>query len=239
MNEWTFNEFKHCGVDYSDTTQAARYDEEHQKFRNFEQEIIDLLKNLSLDSPEKMTLIDLGCGTGASSIAASRHFKKIYAVDVSEAMINCARNKAKKQGIMNIEFINSGFLSYEHKFELADIVLSKAALHHLPDFWKQIALLKMNKMLKTNGILYLFDIVFHFQPSEYEEKINNWISNFGKVAGSKLKKEVETHIRDEFSTFSWVMEEMLNKAGFTIEKVNTPDGMQTEYFCRKSECKTI
>jgi len=93
-------------------------------------------------------------------------------------MINCARNKAQKQGITNIEFINAGFLSYEHKFELADIILSKAALHHLPDFWKQIALLKMNKMLKMDGILYLFDIVFHFPPSEYEEKINNWISHF-------------------------------------------------------------
>ena len=239
MNEWMFNEFKHCGVDYSDVSQASNYDEEHQKFRNFDQEIIDLLNNLSLDNPKEITLIDLGCGTGASSIAASKYFKKIYAVDVSEAMIDCARNKAKKQGIMNIEFINSGFLSYEHKFESADIVLSKAALHHLPDFWKQIALLKMNKMLKMDGILYLFDIVFHFPPSEYKEKINNWISNFEKVAGSKVKKEIEIHIKEEFSTFNWIMEEMLSKAGFAIDKIVTPDGMQTEYFCRKAEEKNV
>jgi ubiquinone/menaquinone biosynthesis C-methylase UbiE len=239
MNEWTFNEFKHCGVDYSDTTQAAHYEEEHQKFRNFEQEIIDLLNNLSLDNPQKMTLIDLGCGTGATSIAASRYFKKIYAVDVSEAMINCARKKTKEQGIKNIEFINSGFLSYEHKFESADIVLSKAALHHLPDFWKQIAFLKINKMLKMNGILYLFDIVFNFPPLEYEEKINNWISHFEQIAGRKVKKEIEIHIKEEFSTFNWIMEGMLSKAGFNIEKINTPDGMQTEYFCRKSEEKNI
>lgn len=239
MAKWTFNEFKYCGVDYSDTAQAEHYDEEHQKFRNFDQEIIDLLKNLSLDSPEKMTLIDLGCGTGASSIAASKHFKKIYAVDVSKAMISCARKKAQKQGIKNIEFINAGFLSYEHKFESADIILSKAALHHLPDFWKQIALLKMNKMLKMDGILYLFDIVFHFQPSEYEEKINNWISHFEKIAGEKIKKEIQTHIKEEFSTFDWILKEMLNKAGFIIYKIITPDGMQTEYFCNKSEEKII
>jgi ubiquinone/menaquinone biosynthesis C-methylase UbiE len=233
MNEWTFNEFKHCGVDYSDTAQAERYDEEHQKFRNFEQEIKDLLKHLALDTPEEMTLIDLGCGTGATAVAASKYFKKIYAVDVSEAMINCARKKAQAQDIKNIEFINSGFLSYEHKSEPVDIVLSKAALHHLPDFWKQIALLEMNKMLKADGILYLFDIVFHFPPAQYEEKINSWISHFEKVAGNSFKKEVETHIKDEFSTFNWVMERMLDKAGFTIEKVNTPDGLLTEYFCRK------
>lgn len=233
MNEWTFNEFKHCGVDYSDTAQAEHYDEEHQKFRNFEQEVKDLLKNLALDDPAEMTLVDLGCGTGATAVAASRYFKKIYAVDVSEAMINCARKKAQAQGIKNIEFVNSGFLSYEHKTEPVDIVLSKAALHHLPDFWKQIALLNINKMLKANGILYLFDIVFHFPPSQYKEKINSWISHFENVAGSSFKKEVQTHIKDEFSTFNWIMEGMLDKAGFTIEKVTTPDGLLTEYFCRK------
>jgi len=239
MNEWIFDEFKHCGVDYSDADQAVRYDEEHQKFRNFDQEIVDLLNDLSLDTPEKMTLIDLGCGTGATSISASRYFKNIYAVDVSEAMINCARKKAQEQGIINIEFINSGFLNYNSGTKMADIILSKAALHHLPDFWKQIALLKMNKMLKMNGILYLFDIAFHFSPAEYKEKINNWISHFEKIAGNKLKKEVQTHIKEEFSTFNWIMKEMLSKAGFTIDKIVSPDGMQTEYFCRKSEEKDI
>jgi len=233
MKEWTFNEFKHCGVDYSDAAQAAVYDEEHQKFRNFEQEVADLLKALALDKPETMTLIDLGCGTGAFAVAAAKHFKKIYAVDVAEAMLDCARKKAMGQGITNIEFVNSGFLNYEHEAGTADMVFSKAAFHHLPDFWKQAALLKMNKMLKPGGILYLFDIVFHFPPETYEEKINGWISGFEKIAGPEFKKEVETHIRDEYSTFNWIMEGMLSRAGFAIDKIVTPDGIQTEYFCRK------
>ncbi len=232
MNNWTFDEFVHCGVDYSDAAQVERYDKEHQKFRNYEQEVLDLLKNLSMDTPEKMTLIDLGCGTGATSIYAAEYFKKLYAVDVSEVMISCARKKAIKSGIKNIEFIHSGFLSYEHKAEPVDMVLSKIALHHLPDFWKQIALLRMNKMLKKDGILYLFDIVFHFSPSNYKEEINNLISQYDKF-GDELKKEVEIHIKEEFSTFNWIMEGMLSRAGFVIEKLNIPDSMQAEYFCRK------
>jgi ubiquinone/menaquinone biosynthesis C-methylase UbiE len=237
MNEWTFNEFKHCGVDYSDVSQAAAYDDEHEKFRNFEQEVIDLLKALALDKPEEMTLIDLGCGTGAFSIAAARHFRKIYAVDVAEAMLDCARKKAQEQDITNIEFVNSGFLSYKPEPGSADMVLCKAALHHLPDFWKQTALLNINKMLKPGGIFYLFDIVFHFPPEEYEEKINGLISHFAKIAGPKFREEVETHIRDEYSTFNWIMEGMLERAGFVIDKVVAPDGMLTEYFCRKIEEK--
>jgi len=233
MNTWTYNEFKHCGVDYADVKQAENYDNQHQKFRNYEQELIGMIEFLSLQNTQEMTLIDLGCGTGATAILASAKFKRIYAVDVSEVMINQA--KTKMATINNIEFINSGFLSYEHKAEPADIVLTKAAFHHLPDFWKQIALINMNKMLKLGGILYIFDIVFHFEPTEYKNKINDWVTGFEIKAGKEFRTEVETHIRDEFSTFNWVMEGMLKKAGFIIEKSRTSDGFITEYFCKKVE----
>lgn len=233
MNNWTYNEFKHCGVDYSDIKQAEIYDEQHQKFRDYEKEVIDLLHDLSLDNPKDLTLIDLACGTGATTIHAARFFKKIFAVDVSEVMIKQAKRKAEKGNISNIDFIQSGFLTYEHKAEPVDIVLTKAALHHLPDFWKQIALLRINKMLKMGGVFYLFDVVFHFPPQEYIEKINHFISVFEKSAGEKFKEEVETHIRDEYSTFSWIMEGMMERAGFEIEKSRTSDGFVTEYFCKK------
>lgn len=31
--------------------------------------------------------------------------------------------------------------------------MTRVALHHLPDFWKQVALLRMNAMLKMGGML--------------------------------------------------------------------------------------
>lgn len=76
-----------------------------------------------------------------------------YAVDVSEVMIQQAVRKAQSAKISNIAFIHAGFLSYEHQEEPADIVLTRVALHHLPDFWKQVALLRMNAMLKMGGML--------------------------------------------------------------------------------------
>ena len=233
MNNWTYDEFEHCGVDYSNKSTADQYDNDHEEFRNYEQEAKDLLQKLSLKNSKDMSLIDLGCGTGAISIAISKHFKQLFAVDISDEMLLIAKKKAKDQGIDNISFINSGFLTYEHKEAPADIVISKAALHHLPDFWKQIALMKINKMLKMNGRFYLFDIAYHFAPQEYEETINSWIQKFESIAGGSFKKEVETHIRDEFSTFSWIIEKMLKEAGFSIDQVISPDKMQTEYFCTK------
>jgi putative AdoMet-dependent methyltransferase len=232
MDNWFYNEAKQCGVNYSDMNLAAQYDEKHNKFRNYEKEVNYLINELSLNNSKNMTLIDFGCGTGAFSVNASKYFKKIYAVDVSEAMIYQAKKKTKPQK-NNITFINSGFLSYEHTEDPVDIIISSAALHHLPDFWKQIALLRINKMLKLNGIFYLFDIVFQFEPTLYKEKINNFISDFTVKAGNDFKSELEIHIREEYSTFDWIMKGIIKNAGFKIERSKSNDGFSTEYICIK------
>ena len=63
---------------------------------------------LGLQNMENMTIVDLGCGTGAISIYAAGWLKTVYAVDVSGAMIENAR---KKHGgnLPNLKFINAGF----------------------------------------------------------------------------------------------------------------------------------
>lgn len=233
MHKWIFNEYKHCGVDYSNVKQAEIYDNQHQKFRDYEQEFINMLKFLELENTQDLTIVDLGCGTGATSVYAAEKFRKVFAVDVSEVMLEQAKRKIAYEHIDNVEFSNAGFLSYKHDAEQADIVMTKTAFHHLPDFWKQIGLLRMNQMLKLDGILYIHDVVFHFEPTNYIGKISNWISGLEKVAGAEFKAEVETHIRDEFSTFNWILEGMLTKAGFIIEKCRTSDEFITEYVCKK------
>ncbi len=232
MPNWQYDEFKHCGVDYAKAEQAEAYDERHQKFRNYEQEFHDMLDFLDLNDTREMSLIDLGCGTGATAIYAAQSFERVYAVDVSEVMIVQARRKVDASQT-NLTFIQAGFLTYEHADDPVDLVMTKVAFHHLPDFWKQIALLRMNRMLKSQGLLYLHDVVFQFEPQDYIERISGWIEGFVKVTGEKFQPEVETHIRDEYSTFGWILEQMLDKAGFAIEQSRSPDGFITEYACRK------
>lgn len=229
---WLYNESRHCGVDYSNVEQAEVYDHKHQKFRDYEKEFMGMMQFLGISDPEDKIIIDLGCGTGASSILAAGLFKTVFAVDVSEVMLETAKRKLA-ENVQNIKFVNAGFLSYEHEGEPADVVITKAAFHHLPDFWKQIALLRINGMLKPGGLLYIHDVVFHFDPQEYIGRINSWISGFDKVAGEEFRSEVETHIRDEYSTFGWIMKGIIERAGFTVERCKSDDGFVTEYACRK------
>ncbi|NLD99541.1 MAG: methyltransferase domain-containing protein [Fibrobacter sp.] len=90
MSNWMYNEFKHCGVDYSDEETVSTYNKNHQSFRDYEKEFNGILDFLSLKQTEHLSLIDLGCGTGAISRFAVRRFKKVYAVDVSQEMLKIA-----------------------------------------------------------------------------------------------------------------------------------------------------
>jgi len=60
--------------------------------------------------------------------------------------------------------VQAGFLSYEHEGNAADIVYSRNALHHLPDFWKAVALERIAGILKPDGTPRLRDLVFDFDP---------------------------------------------------------------------------
>ncbi len=233
MHDWIYNEFKHSGVDYSDAHEAENYDRRHEQFRDFEKEFAGMLSFLCLENPGEMSMIDLGCGTGVFTTIAAEKFKKVFAVDVSEIMIEQAKTKINQNNTGNVEFIHSGFLSYKHSGEPVDLIISKVAFHHLPDFWKQAALLNMNKMLKPGGILYINDVVFNFPPANYKEKINGWISEFELKVSKEFTKEIKTHIRDEYSTFTWILEGMIKRAGFEIEKKRHNDDFMAEYKCNK------
>lgn len=234
MERWAYDEFAHCGVDYSQQSQAKAYDENHQSLRDYDAEFASMLGLLGLRETSGLTALDIGCGTGLTSVQLATRFKKVVAIDVSEEMLAQAKERAARQGVTNIDFVHAGFLTYEHAGALADVVITKTALHHLPDFWKQIALLRMNAMLKPGGLLYLLDVVFNFEAAEHRGRINGWIGNFAKVVPPAFVSEIETHISSEFSTFRWILDEMLRRAAFSIEQWQSKDDFVAEYVCKKT-----
>ena len=231
--QWQYDEMRFCGVKFDKEEFAQKYDKHHQKFRDYKKETDELIQLLAPGS--QATVIDMGCGTGAFAIHAASYFRKIYAVDVSQAMIKCTIKKAQQANIDNIEFYHGGFLTYTHTDEPADAVVSKLALHHLPDFWKQIALRRLAKIIKPGGKLFLFDVVFSFDYRQYESYIPEYIQLMTERLGNEMKQEIDTHFRQEYSTFDWIMEGMLEKAGFEINKADYKEGFFATYLCTKKE----
>ena len=218
---WRYNEMKPCGLNYNHTILARMYDSCHRLVRDFKQEAEQIIGLLALGS--EATVIDMGCGTGAFALHAAPYYRKVHAVDVSKAMLRRARKKAKKARLGNIEFHHGGFLTYEHRAEPADAISSVAALHHLPDFW----------MLKPNGKLHLFDVVFSFDAARYESGCKRFVKAISARMGSTGQIESETHLREEYSTCDWIMEGLLDKAGFDMEIADRKDDFLTTYLCTK------
>lgn len=228
---WLYDEFQQTGTDFEDAAQVAVYDRNQSS--STPQAEQELLTKLGLASGD--TVIDFGCGTGTFAIQAALMGAQVHAVDVSQAMLNYAQQKAKTAGVFDrIQFHHHGFLTYEHDTPPVDFIITKSALHHLPDFWKMVALLRMALMLKDGGMLYLRDAIFSFDPADYRLRINAWIERVAKPPGAGwTTQDFETHVREEYTTFGWIVEQMLTQSGFDVEIADYPTSEYAEYICRK------
>jgi putative AdoMet-dependent methyltransferase len=231
--KWYYDENKPCGVDYTSYEEVAVYDEMHMKFRDYEKGADEIIKRLDL-GPDSV-VIDMGCGTGAFALNASRKCRLVYAVDISATMLNYCREKAGKHNLFNIFFCKAGVLTYEHTGEPADAIICIAVLHHLPGFWKQIALNRCFSMLKPGGKLLLFDIVFPSDDGSLPAGIEEWILSIESMANARLAREAEIHVREEFSTYDWIIEGFIKRSGFHIDKAEYGPGFNTTYICVKPE----
>jgi putative AdoMet-dependent methyltransferase len=228
---WRYDERKCCGVNFDSFFVARSYDQYHQTFRDYRREAEQIVAALGLD--HSATVLDMGCGTGAFAIPAAWHYRKVHAVDVARAMLGRARRKAKKAGLANLEFHRGGFLTYQHTDHPVDAVVSVAALHHLPDFWKLVALHRLASMLKADGRLYLFDVVFSFDVGCCGPLIERFIEKMSTRTGPDSRRAAQTHVREEYSTCTWIMEGLLERAGFQIDAADYPDDFLAAYLCTK------
>lgn len=229
--KWQYDEMNQIGVDYTDISEVEAYDSHMKKLRNIRKETEEIIELIGLTVDH--VLLEFGTGTGEFATKVAQHCSKVYAVDISPIMLEFASKKAQSQSISNIEYCHAGFLTYRHSGMPLDVIVSQLALHHLPDFWKLVALKRIYSMLKKGGKFYLRDTVYSFDVNNYEDFFNNWLSGIKQIAGEELAKDTEIAIRDEFSTCDWIMEELIKRAGFEIDIVNYHQGFLAVYVCRK------
>jgi SAM-dependent methyltransferase len=224
--EWFPDETSGAGAEHLDALYVATYD---QKSRTDPSE--DVYRLLALGLDEDSTVVDIGAGTGAFAAAIARHCRRVVAVDVSPAMVDVLRSKP----IANVESVLGGFLSYEHTGGPADAVYSRNTLHHLSDFWKVVALHRVRDMLRPGGVLLLRDLVYAFDPDETVDTIQAWLDGaVDDAATGWTRDELVTHIREEHSTFDWLLRPMLERVGFRIDGAEvSPSKTYGMYVCVK------
>jgi SAM-dependent methyltransferase len=226
---WVVDELAHAGRENLDPAHVARYDGKEDGGAAAE---VAALRAAGLS--ETATVVDIGAGTGQFTLAVAGFVRRVIAVDVSPAMLEHLRTKLHVHGVANVECVADGFLTYEHRGEPADLVYSRYALHHLPDFWKARALVRVADMLRPGGVLRLSDVVYGFDPTEAATYLERWMAQTAaeSVESGWTRAELEEHVRDEHSTFTWLLEPMLERAGFAIEEAAySEDRIFAHYTC--------
>jgi SAM-dependent methyltransferase len=117
------------------TAAAPDYDDEAQSPEYLA--CADLVVEHAAPGPEDVVL-DLGTGTGAIALALAPDAGRVVGRDISEGMLDQAREKATERGLDNVEFGEGRFREPNYE-EPVDVVVSNFAMHHLDDEEKRTA----------------------------------------------------------------------------------------------------
>ncbi len=82
----------------------------------------------------------------------------------------------------------------------------------------------------------LWDVVYSFEPPDAERRIEAWITETmsADVERGWTRAELAEHVRDEHSTYTWLLEPMIERAGFDMIDTNySASGVFARYLCSK------
>ena len=141
------------------------------------------------------TVLDLGSGAGMDAILAAKKVGskgKVIGVDMTEEMIEKARDNAKKQNITNVQFLLGEIENLPLKDNTADTIITNCVINLTPDKAKTFS--EAYRVLKPGGSIYLSDIVLLKELSNEQKNDKDLLS--GCVGGALLKEDYLDKIKN-------------------------------------------
>ena len=152
------------------------------------------------------TVLDLGSGAGNDAFVARAlvgETGKVIGIDMTEAMIEKARQNTKSLGYSNVEFHLGEIEDLPLPAETVDVIISNCVLNLVPD--KRRAFGEMMRVLKKGGHFAVSDIVLGRElPDELKGAAELYA---GCISGALLKEEYLQLIKEQgFSGVEVVVE---------------------------------
>jgi ubiquinone/menaquinone biosynthesis C-methylase UbiE len=111
-------------------------------------------------------VLDLGSGTGLLTFPSAETASRVWAVDISQGMLDYLAAKARSAGLDNIELVVASVVSIPLVDETIDVAISNYCFHHLSADDKMTALAEVERTLKPGGRLVLADMMFSLALAE-------------------------------------------------------------------------
>ncbi|OGS21500.1 MAG: hypothetical protein A3J83_05815 [Elusimicrobia bacterium RIFOXYA2_FULL_40_6] len=126
----------------------------YDKFASPQKKWGDKLISSITPQPEAEVVLDIGMGTGNQALELSKIFKnaKIYGCDFSTSMVECAKNKIKKEKLTNFVFAESDFENMPYKDNYFDVAFSNMSLQWSSNL--KTALKEAIRVIKKDGNFY-------------------------------------------------------------------------------------
>jgi len=152
--------------------------------------------------PKKINLlVDLGCGAGILINDYLHRAKKVIGIDASSQMLEVARKNFannKKIDLIQANVENLPFIKNQ-----VDVVVASMVLHHISN--PALVFLEASKILKTNGLLCIVDLLKHEQEFMREKYADLWLGfepqilqNWLLQAGFKIEDYHEIQTKMQF-----------------------------------------
>ena len=142
-------------------TQSLEYDELISK-EDYKHNILKTI--LKLADINNKIVIDSGAGTGRLCEMVLPYAKRIYGFDISDEMLNEARNKLSKSQLKKIFFKKCDHRNIDLPDHSADLIMSGWSLCHLVKWnWKNRnkeldkVMIEFSRLLKKNGKIIIFE----------------------------------------------------------------------------------
>jgi len=120
-----------------------------------------------------LVVADLGSGEGLLSELLARRAKKVIAVDNSEKMVGFGANKAKKNGLKNLEFRLGDLEDPPIDAQSVDLVILSQALHHAENPARTIQ--SAHRLLRPGGQIVILDLLKHNFEQAHELYGDRWL----------------------------------------------------------------
>jgi ubiquinone/menaquinone biosynthesis C-methylase UbiE len=107
-------------------------------------------------------VVDLACGPGTLALRFAPQVRRVYALDLTPAMLSRARQTAAKDLLANLEFTLGDAQALPFPDRSLDIAVTSYSLHHIPDPARVVG--EMARVVKPGGRIGIIDIFASEDP---------------------------------------------------------------------------
>jgi SAM-dependent methyltransferase len=138
-----------------------------------------------IDLHEGETVLDLGSGGGIDVLLSARRVGaggKVYGLDMTDEMLELARENQRKAGVSNVEFLKGDIQAIPLPGSSVDVVISNCVINLAPD--KSQVLAEAFRVLKPGGRLAVSDVIVRGTVSpSVRRDMDLWVGCVGGALG--------------------------------------------------------